>query len=121
MGKETEWREQKMETLLQAGPSVDCAKNKESPPVARAPSGLHVGGGFTSDFLGLYGWTSWFPAGVPTATKPAVPARKRTTQQCRLPLLCIAPGGFEAHLSREKFLLGNQFSLSPTNSAMNFL
>lgn len=52
MGKETEWREQKMETLLQAGPSVDCAKNKESPPVARAPSGLHVGGASLQTFWG---------------------------------------------------------------------
>lgn len=97
-----------------------CKEQGESPS-CQSTQWPACGRGFTSDFLGLYGWTSWFPAGVPTATKPAVPARKRTTQQCRLPLLCIAPGGFEAHLSREKFLLGNQFSLSPTNSAMNFL
>lgn len=107
-------------SLLQASPSVDWAGNKErsslcdntmvTGAVAKSLNGL-PSGLCGVIWLGLS--LLWYSALLLPQRAP------HSNANC--PFTVQAHGGFEGRLSREKFLLGDQVSLIPAHSSMNFL
>lgn len=127
--------EREAESLLQAESSEDHTRTKESPflhgappwpvlwaGVCRPQPPFRTFWGNMAALLGSLQVLQLLQSLLLCQRRPPPPPHQGAPHSnADSLLLCTASGGFEVHLSREKFPLGDQFSLCPTHSSLNFL